>query len=248
MGLDLLDIHYRMEKAFGIRLSPEDFQGLVRDGDVTVGDLYHFILRKLQLHDVARYDVGLNHHLWTEMQAVVQAVTEAPPEQIELKTPLESLFPKATRRERWAALRSESSYRIRELDYPKAVRRFGFALSVGMVLVEQFRIWQIPGAMWLWPVLGIIGVWMVGETYLKVLSICAPLRTRFPSGMRIVKDLCRDVLAAHYEDLCRETRIPLDDRCLVVWQQLREILVDALGVKPDEVTFRARLIRDLGMS
>jgi hypothetical protein len=40
MGLDLLDIMFRIEKEFGISLSPEDFESIARDQDIRVGDLY----------------------------------------------------------------------------------------------------------------------------------------------------------------------------------------------------------------
>lgn len=247
MGLDILDIQFRIEKTFDIKLSGGDFTGLVRDRDITVGDLYKVVLRKIHLRDVARHDIRLNYRLWREVQGVLESVTKTPRERIELKTPLETLFPRETRREAWDALRSACPHRIRELEYPKIVGRLGFTLAVAVVLIEHFRIWLIAGAIWLWPVLGALGIWMVAETYLKLLSICAPLRNRFPSGMITVKDLCRAVLATNYEDLCTDVEIPLDERCLVVWEQLRGVLSDALGVDAERITFRSRLIGDLGM-
>lgn len=246
MGLDLLDIQFRVERVFGVELSAEEFTGLVRDRDITVGDLYSLLLTKLRLRDVARYDLRLNYRLWEEMRGVVQSVTAVPQEQIELKTPLEALFPSETRRANWDAMRNACRYHLRELDYPKAVRVVGFSLAVAMVLVEQFHVWQVAGANWLWPLLGLLGIWMVSETYLKVLWICAPFRKRFPSGMATVKDLCRAVLATNYKDVCCGIEIPFDDRPVVVWEQLTGILVDALGVDADRITFRSRLFHDLG--
>ena len=248
MGLDFLDIQFRMEKKFGIALSGEDLTDLVDNGDITAGDLYSLVLKKMHLRDVARYDLRLNYRLWAEIQGVIQSVTKAPLERIELKTPLEVLFPRESRRTSWDAIRQVCPYRIRELDYPKAVRWIGLTLATGIVLIEQFRVWQIPGAQWLWPLLGLLGIWMVGETYLKLLSVCAPFRSRFPSGMNTVKDLCRAVLAVNYEEICKGIEIPFDERCLVVWQELKEILVDALGVDSDAITFRSRLVGDLGMT
>lgn len=248
MGLDLLDIQFRIEEKFDITLSNEDFTGLVRDRDITVGDLYKVVLKKTHLRDVARHDIRLNYQLWRGIQGAIESVTNAPRERIELKTPLATLFPRETRRETWDALRCACPYRIRELDYPRFVRGTGFTLAVGVVLIEHLRICQIAGAVWLWPVLGGLGVWMVGETYLKLMSICAPLRNHLPSGMITVKDLCRAVLATNYEDLCSGIEIPFDERCLAAWEQLREVLSDALGVDAERITYRSRLIRDLGMT
>ena len=51
----------------------------------------------------------------------------------------------------------------------------------------------------------------------------------------------------NYADFCRSTEIPLDDRCLDIWERLTAILVDTLGVERDDVTFHARLVKDLAM-
>jgi len=248
MGLDFVDIVFRVEKAFDVSLSEDDFDALVSDRDILVGDLYDFILKKLHLHDVGRYDFGLNHALWMEMQSVLHRVAQAPPGGVELKTPLATLFPRKIRRKAWEALRAACPFRVRKLDYPKVVRTIGFLLAATVVLIEQFQIWQLPAVNWLWPLLGLLGLWMLAETYLKVLSVLAPLRTRFPSGITTVKDLCRAVLATNYVDICRDVELPQDERSLKVWQQLTQILVDVLGVDADQITFRSRLVRDLAMT
>lgn len=247
MGLDLLDVTFRIEKQFEVDLSQDDLEAIVRDKDIRVGDLYELILRKLHLRDFARNDIRLNYALWTEVRDVIHGVAEAPVEQIELKTPLETLFPRKTRRATWEALREAMPYRVGRLGYPRMVRTAGFLVAVVMALFEQFPIWQVPGAKWLLPLLGFFAVWMLIETYTKVLSALAPLRNSFPPGMITVKDLCRAVLATNYADLSRDVAIPLDERCLVVWEQLTEILVDALGVDAEAVTFRARLVKDFAM-
>ena len=247
MGIDFLDIRFRIEKAFGVVVSPEDWESIYRKRDIAVGDLYGLIQAKLNLSDLTRNDIGLNYHLWGEVQQTFHRVTGAPAEEIELGTPLESLFPKPTRRETWNTLRETCPYHVRELDYPKAVRRVGFLLAAGVVMIEQFPIWQIPMAKWLWLALGLIGLWMISETYVKILKIFAPYRTAFPSRMATVKDLCRAILATNYREVCERAQIAYDRRSLAVWEQLVQILVDALGVDPDEVTFRRGLIRDLGM-
>ncbi|HEX5445338.1 MAG TPA: hypothetical protein VFW87_16050 [Pirellulales bacterium] len=248
MGLELLDILFRIEQTFHIDVSKEEIFDLTRNNDIIVGDLYEFILQKLHLRDFGRYDVRLNEGLWLEMQSVLQAASGAPLEQIELGLALEVLFPRETRRAQWNALREICPYKIRELDYSRFIRVCGFLLAAGVVVVEHGQIWQIPGAKWFWPFLGLFGVWMVSETYLKVLSVFAPLRNCFPKRMRTVKDLCRNVLSANYAEICKTSASALDERCSAVWEHLVEILVDSLGVEPGEVTFRSRLIADLNAS
>jgi hypothetical protein len=252
MGLELVEIVMQIEETFDVSLSEDELNELAHDRDIVVGDLYDHILGKLHLRDVARYDFGLNYALWRELQEVLHRVAAVPRDEVELKTPLATLFPREFRRARWDALRKTCPYRVAELDYPRSVRRAGFLLALLMVLFELLRIWQIPGAGWLWPLLGIFGLWMLAETYMKVLKVFAPLRVRFPSGMNTAKDLCRAVLAANYADICRNAELPRngempsDERCLEVWEKLVGILADTLGVKPDQVAFRSRLMADLG--
>jgi len=49
MGIDALDLRYRLEKTFDMRLSDDEFYGLFRRlGDPTAGQLKSFIADKLQ--------------------------------------------------------------------------------------------------------------------------------------------------------------------------------------------------------
>ncbi|OYV91070.1 MAG: hypothetical protein B7Z73_05660, partial [Planctomycetia bacterium 21-64-5] len=61
-----------------------------------------------------------------------------------------------------------------------------------------------------------------------------------------VKDLCRNVMSANYVDICHGSEVAFDERSAAIWEQLVDVLVSALGVDAAEVTFRSRLIRDLG--
>lgn len=246
MGMDLIDVTFRLEKSFQIDLSQDDLARLLRDQDIVVGDLYELVLTKLHLRDTGRHSLRLNERLWLEIRGVLHTVTCTPLHQIELKTQLEALFPKSRRRSGWDAFRDACPYRVVELDYPPGVRVTGSMLAASVVLIEQLQIWQIAGAKWFWPLLGLLGIWMFSETYLKILAVFAPFRSRFPTGMKNVKDLCRRVLATNYAEICQSTEWPLDQRCVDVWQRFVEILSEALGVEPEEVTFRSRLFRDLG--
>lgn len=38
---------------------------------------------------------------------------------------------------------------------------------MAVVAIEQFQVWQIAGVWWLWPALGLLGMWMIGETYFE---------------------------------------------------------------------------------
>lgn len=246
MGLDFLDVAFRIERAFKIDISLDEFRALIKDNDIAVVDLYEFILTKLHLRDVGRLSLRVNQYLWDEMQHALHVSTEMPLEQIHLGLRLDTLFPRENRRDLWNSLREVCPYRIRELDYPRVVRRACLVMALAVVAIEQLHIWQIPGAKWFWHVLTVVAVWMVYETYAKMLSICAKLRVSFPAGMKTVKDLCRNVMSLNYTDICEGSALVLDEHSVVVWEQLVEILAQAIGVEPAEVTLHSRVFRDLG--
>lgn len=247
MGLDFVDITMSLEETFSVELSDDVFHNMTRDGDILVGDLYDNILKQLGLHDELRYDVGLNFGLYSELRDVLHAVTDIPLSSIRLGTGLVELFPRETRRDKWDVLRSDCRYRVRDLDYPVAVSICGFCLALGMVAFEQLNLMQFLGIQWLWPVLGMLGLLMVTETYFKLMPLFRRLRNRLPPGMVTVKDLCRTVFGANYADICIDSELSVDPRCIAVWDKLIEILVEVLGVEADEITFRSRLMADLRM-
>ena len=146
MGLDLLDVTFRIEKEFGVKLSRDDILDLIRDEDIVVGDLYELLLRKIHLWDLGRYSVQLNAELWSQMRAALHSATGVPLEQIELGLSLESLFPRETRRDHWQRFRDGCPYKTRELDYPASVGVGALVAAAGVVAIEQLQLWQIPGA------------------------------------------------------------------------------------------------------
>jgi len=245
MGIDILDVSYRIEKVLSVKVSNDDWELLSKSNDVAVGDLYDLLLGRLGLQDVTRNDFRMNHEFWLRMQQQLYSVTYVPKEKIQLSAPLAELFPSETIRETWTALRDSSGYSIPELDYPAFVRNAGFLIAIVVVAMEQLHLWRAMGG-WLWPLLGALALWMVVETYVKILKICSPLRNRLPAGMKTVKDLCRLVLAINYTTVCAESQMAVDVRTLTVWEQLVEVIQDTLGVDRERITFRSRLVRDLG--
>lgn len=247
MGLDLVEIKMQIEDRFEITLEEEDW--FTAEGRVieTAGDLYVTILRKLIVWRSARQDIRLNFEIWEEIRDKLSVVTERPHESIRLWDSLQNLFPTSNRRERWQRLREMSDYRLPELEYPKWVPILGLLLALGMGILDLFHIWQIPGARWLWPLICLIGIWMMVETYTKFLSICARFRTRFPDRLQSVKDLCRHVIDKNYRNMQVQYTPPTSEFCRDVWDQMVEVFQEALGVDREEIKPESRLIADLGM-
>ena len=252
MGLDLLDIAYRIENEFELKIDPSDLEQIARNGDITVGALFELILAKLHYRERVQKSVQVNFEFWREMRATIRAATGIPVDSIELGVPLATLFPKPSRAALWSELQSECPYIVPPLEYPTLVKYLGFALALTMLAIEFFQWWRFAAIAWLGPVLWIVALLILGETYFRIVTILRPWRNAFPAGLKTVKDLCRSVLKWNFQAVCQGDRIasakmPLDDRCLIAWEKLTKILVDALGVAPSDITFRARLAGDLGM-
>src|SRR4051794_33861614 len=64
MGIDILDVSYRIEKVLSVKVSNDDWELLSKSNDVAVGDLYDLLLGRLGLQDVARNDFRMNHEFW----------------------------------------------------------------------------------------------------------------------------------------------------------------------------------------
>ncbi len=246
MGIDLIDIEFRIAKTFEISVKGE-FLDLMDDQDILVGALYTHILKKVGLRDHARSDLRLNYALWRHMQDLIQDVTDVEVDHLELKTPLRDVFPPKTRRELWQILREDCPYNVPELEYPAWVPILGTTVALAAVAFEQFQVAQLPGWNWFWPLAGLLGIWMVAETYAKLLHVFDPWRVRFPANIKTVKDLCRLILSDNYEKFCGDAEISLDDRANEIWRKLKQILAEVLFVDEDKITFRSRLIQDLGL-
>ncbi len=89
MGVDLLDVAFRVEKMFGISMAASDFEPLVRERDIVVGDLYELILRKIRVRDIVRTDVRLNFAVWEELRQQIGIATGVAANDVQLRTPLE---------------------------------------------------------------------------------------------------------------------------------------------------------------
>jgi len=247
MGLELLDVSMEIEESFGLQMEPGDFWSEDQLHIVTAGDLYECVLTKLQKRDQARNDLAINRQFWLSMQLVLHTATDIPQHEIQLCTPLQQLFPAAVRRERWNAVAAVCPWQLPALNYSPIVSFLGLSLSVAMVAFEQFQIWQIPGVNWLWPLLGLAGLWMFVETYAKLMSMFDFLKTCFPARLITVKDLCRAMFAANYRKICEQTRTSLAADNGRVWDRLALILEQVSGIDRANISFRSRLVQDLGL-
>lgn len=255
MGIDLLDVSFRLEKTTGVKLTADDWSGLASDKDIVVGDVYTLLICRLGLAHNIRTDIELNESVWHQVQAAVARISNKSPVEITMETTLDNLFPQETRRERWSALQGELGLGIPHLENSATDQRWisatsllciliPFAIVVTCVSVADSR--GVPAFVFAGGIS--LSCFLALNAVRLALSrtIWEPRRDCFPGQLVNVKELCRRVrdINAH-RFIGRPLSKDLDDG-LKVWIDLKAALVDALGVDDDEVTMQARLIKDLG--
>lgn len=250
MGIDALDMHFRIEKTFQISISMEELRSLFREGDIRVGDLYEHLLNRLMLQDRTRYNLHLNYELWRDVQRMLQCATGRSMDEIMLETRLERLFPQSTCRAAWAMLQASTPHRLPQLKFTNSMQRAMGLTALGLTFcLLAASVWGLAqlGVGMLWPLAGLVMVWMILTIADLLQKVFAPFRTALPDELKTVKDLCRIILADNYQQICSQAGVAVDRRCLDVWHKLQRILQDTLGVDSSQITFQSRLVHDLGM-
>jgi hypothetical protein len=77
----------------------------------------------------------------------------------------------------------------------------------------------------------------------RTYAVTVPARVHIPEGYRTIREFTDTILARNYAQLVVRHQHWHEAE---VWQVLRGILVEALGVSPEQVTIGARLVEDLG--
>jgi acyl carrier protein len=263
MGLDLLDLVFRIERTFRVKLPTDEVVGprLARkrpaDGKPppgedatdnalpypagTVGRLYFIILEQL-----SRYErpCCLGGRVFYRMRRALAEVFGTPWEDVTPASRLEEVLPLRQRRENWQRLAEALDLPLPPLVRPVrlelALHLSGSAcLLAGVLAALLTAAGRGPGSVWI--VLGLLAfnvlksrlAWFLTRSW----AVC------FPPSCPTVKGLIRTLLRTEYGQIVEQERAWHQ---LEVWYALQAILVETLEVAPETVTLEAHLARDLG--
>jgi hypothetical protein len=243
MGIDLLDVQFRIETVFGLNMEREFFPDLIarhhpnwkKPGqprpDVTVGQIYDELLERLRRENRLEGDYSQLRTL--TLHSVLDSLKQSfERPDLASKTPVTELLPPPLNRAAW--------------------NRLATSLDVEPPLIPWSTMTQVS---YNGGCLVVVGIWFATflfEAPLKYLVFAAlgmlPLilwrsameNQRFPPSIRNIQDLSDHILLVRLRE--PGSRWPEE----LVWHQLRDVMVDALGVDDHEVTPEARLIQDLG--
>jgi acyl carrier protein len=227
MGLDTVELVMRVEDAFNITIKDHE-AAKVR----TAGDLFQIIKFKLGKHQTpvcptARAFRSLRKELIN---------TGLPREKIRPETKLDEIIPAGSRREMMTRLIAASSLKMpplyRPLSLVMAISAVVFLLSVSSCLVFPH---QLPGAIFL-SILAFV-----------ILASAANVSTR-PWATEVhcatMGDFVR--LVASYNFKALSAGNPNNSTDPEVWEILRTIIAEQLGLKRDEIHKHSRFVEDMG--
>jgi hypothetical protein len=87
----------------------------------------------------------------------------------------------------------------------------------------------------------VLGAAATLTTLILLFLMSLPFAVAFPRGVVTVGDLAIASLPPGYEDALKREMTDQE-----VWEELRQIVADALGLKLEEITPSARFVEDLG--
>lgn len=224
MGLDSVCLIMATEEEFAIFIPDEEAEQCV-----TVQKLVDVVYSKLRHKD---YDLCLSQHGFYVVRRILMDELALKRSQIKPETKLEDVIPRTNRNELWGrimALINASDTTYSSLVRPEWVVRVAVLVLFGTAYMAY--------AVWGWGSTVITLPVGIATTILGA-RITVPLKQEFPGELNQVKDLIRFVPKLDANTWSKDE----------VFQKVRQITVEQLGVKESEVTLETDYVKDLGMS
>ncbi len=260
MGMDLLDISFRMEKEFGLKLGREFWDEVCippqkinarweRGTDIPVWRMLEVICERIGATKTG-FETLTRHR--NDVYRVLNECFNIAPASIKPETPLDDLIPKDDRRKHWLRLGETLGKKLPEFVRPKAANCLFYCSVAGVIfaLTALLANSTKPAAQARNDL----------ALFLLVLSACPAAvwfcipRKSIPPTCRTVDHLVQTtttdeavVVAIKNAAAARASLPPpyiwTDEAVYLV---LREVLVNALGIDEEEITLDSKLIQDLG--
>jgi acyl carrier protein len=233
MGLDSVEMVIEVEEAFGIKI-PDDVAAAVR----TVGDLHQLIVESL---GDGRKSSGICLSAAT-FRLIRQAVNTGLSVQTSIRPgdQIDAILPRRHRRQVWSQLTHSLDLRL-----PSLARSSWVVWSAVVVTLVFAAMATYVAALSLGDVLastiGVLSFFIVATFMAFVTS---PLAIYPRPTFASFGGLTNVVLAQNYSQLSNRFK---SGGSADVWNAVRMIVVEQLGVEPGQVTPNARFVEDLGM-
>ena len=212
-----------VEETFGFSIPDEDAATLV-----TVGKLYDYVMAS---RFAGRPPGCLTSIAFYKLRRALMSVLGVPRNNIRLSSCLTAIIP-TRRRQRWSDLHKAMGLRLPELVRPRWVT--AVTIVVGCALVIE------AAAM-----LGIVlAFWVMALVIYALYQATKPLAVAFPRECATVGGLTESILRKNYGAISDECQLANAEG---VWQTLRALIAEQLGVRLDDVTKESNFVKDLGV-
>jgi acyl carrier protein len=236
MGLDGVELVIAVEEEFEMVLSDSE-----AEASMTVGSLVDLVYSRLRHKKEQPCPSQQGFYI---VQKKLMDHLDLPRSAIKPETELNTLIPKLNRRRVWNALVKSLTDNKHKRPWPGLVRprwmgnlvflHLPGIIFVGTILTGFFIV-RIPSHdFFLYLFFAIVPAIVFA---IVGMILTTPFRTEFPPGISQVKDLIRFVKTLDSRIWSKEA----------VFEKIREITVEQLGVKPEQVIPEARWIEDLGV-
>lgn len=237
MGLESVELVMEVEEAFGFSIRDEDAATFY-----TVGQLYDYIMA----HRFEGKQPGcLTSVTFYRLRRALMSVLWIARRDVRLSSDLNAVIP-ARRRQVWSDLQEAIGLRLPKLVLPVWARAariaVGFVLGTALFLVFLDGRWKMAAA---FPEAFNTALCLTLVLMFLLNLGTKPLAVAFRREFATVGGLTKCILKKNcgaISDDCQHVNAE------EVWNTLRTVIVEQLGVRPDDVTKEARFVEDLGMS
>ncbi len=237
MGLELVEIVMDVEQTFGVHLPRAETPAMD-----TVGQLHDLLVKTLaERPEAAR----LESHVFERVRNALESAGRASPGQIDPSTPLCDILPLTTRRRAWKRLQGSLPWVVPPLRRPRLV---GALVTVAAIALAWACTFGPRNPNWLTanPAVAMVCLFYIGPlaAFFVVVGVwfTTPLAVVWRPDIPTVGDLASTVVAMNYGNPAEQRTWSAEE----IWNTLRQIIVDVLGVDPAQVTPDARFVDDLG--
>ncbi|MFZ1933698.1 MAG: hypothetical protein WCB27_26170 [Thermoguttaceae bacterium] len=226
---DLGELMLEVEDTFGFSIPETDMADLS-----SIGRLYDYVLaRRLG----GKQDACLTSMVFYKLRRALMSVLQLPRDALRVSTELSTIIPRRRRRT-WRAIEKTTCFRLPLLRRPQWFVRLATLAAVGLGAAT-------PALLGLRP--------FGGGVIVAVLSMCvfayvlfwltASFAYMFPPDVSTVGQLAKATLARNYQRIVAESKRSATDA--EVWDILRRIVAEQLGVRPEQLTKETDLIKDV---
>ena len=229
MGLDIVEMIMRVEEEFAIQIEDEEASYIS-----TVGQLHTLILSKTGVLKPSRCASSATFY---QLRRALVDLAVAPRQSIAPATSIAALLPVSNRRQMWKEWSEKAQVNLPELEKPRWVRNLCW-LAVAASLAAGPFFWTHPN-------------FVIAFYYAMASALCFLTykwseihATQLPANCISLGETTKTVMKINY-GINEGWEKP--DGADEVWDKLKAIIVDEIGVDLERVTPDADFVRDLRM-